>query len=323
MKKECFFCEHHCLIEEGARGFCGVRENKSGNIETLNYGYLTSVAIDPIEKKPFYHVNPGSKTLSIAMFGCNFTCKFCQNFTISQKEFLNSAESKYFAPEEISELMIKNHLKSVSYTYSEPTVWQDFMLECAKHVKKAGGKNYMITNGYFSEKALLNILPLIDGFNIDLKGSDDFYKKYTGGRFAPVLRNIQRICNESNKIIEVTTLVIETIHSFEEILEIGKNLSKAGVKVWHLSRFYPCWKMKNIPQTTEKYMDNLITEIKSKTNIPFIYSGNCSKKDYQQTHCIKCGNKIISRNGYFSDSDILKNGYCPYCNTQLYGLFSE
>lgn len=320
MKLKCGFCEHRCGIDEGLLGVCGIRGNVDSRIKTLNYGEVASIAIDPIEKKPFYHIMPGARTLSTALFGCNFKCSFCQNYSISQKEFFAASRTETKKPSDVFDTLRRQALSIMSYTYSEPTVWQDFMIDTARLVKEKNGLNLMVTNGYFTQESLDNLLEVIDGFNIDLKGGSAFYKEYCKAEYAPVLRNIASITKRSDKVVEVTTLVIENIHSIKEILNIGRDLEAAGVSVWHISRFHPAHKMKSIGATTESYMSQLADSIINNIKIPFLYIGNSTNNNFQQTRCPKCSKEIISREFYRIESKIT-SGKCPFCDEKIYGIF--
>ncbi len=321
MKVSCDFCEHRCSLSEGAFGVCGIRQNRNGKIVTVNYGELVSLAVDPVEKKPFFHIVPNSPVLSLALFGCNFHCPFCQNYTISQKEYRERMPIQHVAPAEIPVKMEKANCSLVAYTYSEPTVWQDYMLDCAKLVKERGGRNLMVTNGFFTEEAFGRMKGLIDGFNIDLKGGAEFYKKYAGGVYEPVLRNIAAIASVEEMVVEVTTLLIEGIHTESEILSLGRDLASAGVKVWHLSRFFPCFKMADRRETSEEWLEKVMDLVREKIDIPFVYSGNSRNLDSQQTICPSCGEDVVSRAFYGNSKSYLKEGCCPSCGERIYGIF--
>jgi len=326
----CDFCWRYCRIREGERGVCGIRENRNGKAITVNYGRVLSAAVDPIEKKPFYHLRPGAKTLSIALFGCNLQCRFCQNHDISQKDSpLFPAPWKderlpYTAPRELVRRMEECGVSIMAYTYSDPIVWQDYMLDTARLVEEAGGINCMVTNGSLSREARDRIIPVIDAFNVDVKGDDDFYRKYCGGRLTPVLETLQEIVDK-HRLLEVTTLVIEELHEIEDIVWIGRKLEEIGVQVWHLSRFFPHYKMSHSDPTTESFLEKVLEEV-SKLSIPFIYAGNSGSSRYSRTYCPSCGEELIGRRGYFvhPDKDVRSHilmGRCQHCGAPVYGLF--
>ena len=206
MRLQCDFCYLMCSLKGGQRGVCGIRENRNGELVTLGYGELVASAIDPIEKKPLYHFLPATETLSVALFGCNYRCKFCQNYHISQGE---RVRGKKVSPSQLAQALKESGTPTLSYTYSEPVVWLDYVEASAKEVKQIGGYNCMITNGSFSKNSLERVLPYIDAFNIDLKGDEAFYRDYCKGQLQPVLDSIETISGQKDKVLEVTTLLIE------------------------------------------------------------------------------------------------------------------
>jgi len=331
-KLRCDFCYRECMIPEGEFGRCGVRENRDGHIQTLGYGEIVATGMDPIEKKPFYHVHPGKRTLSVALFGCNFTCSFCQNHRISQTDSVmyarHDGRSRFplqTSPQELANSLVLSRATIMSYTYSEPIVWQDYLLETAKLVHQAGLINCMVTNGSFSPTSLERVLPFIDAFNIDVKGDDHFYREYCGGRLEPVLQAIQTICATSHKILEVTTLVIESIHTPEILFQLGKELKEAGVQVWHLSRFFPHYHMESMPATSEQFLLEALLIAKD-SGIPFIYAGNSGLSDWDKTICPSCGKTLIGSHSYsgeaaWESANSIQHGACVFCDYKIYGMF--
>lgn len=265
---------------------------------------LAAFAIDPVEKKPLYHFHPGTKTLSIAEEGCNFFCSFCQNSGISQ----NHRERVVIDEETVVAIAVNEGTPSVSYTYSEPLVWQDYMLSTANLARKNGLANIMVSNGSFSDEALSRILPAIDAYNIDLKGDEDFYQKIAKGSSIPVRKAIEKIVKYGSHI-EVTTLVIEGIHTPGMIRELGAFLEDAGVSVWHLTRFFPSYMMDDRRATSEEFLDLIYNEALN-SGIPFIYKGNTSHGS--PTKCPRC-KAVIDR--------LSTNGLCHSCGYKLYGKF--
>ncbi|HOW51029.1 MAG TPA: AmmeMemoRadiSam system radical SAM enzyme [bacterium] len=317
----CDFCEHRCALPPEGRGRCGIRENRDGTIVTVNYGELVSLAVDPVEKKPLYHFLPGTGTLSLALHGCNLSCSFCQNSTISQKEFFDRRKTEAVSPADIVAAARKHKCESVSFTYSEPTVWQDYMIDTARLVKAAGLRTVMVTNGWFTNEALDRILPLIDAFNIDLKGDNEFYRTQCGGTYAPVLRNIGRIAADPDTVLEVTTLIIEGIHSAADIVALGKELAERGVQVWHLSRYYPNYRMKR-PPTAESFLFGIYERVRAETILPYVYLGNSNSTEGNDTRCAACGLLLISRKRFSILDEVIDAGHCPSCRRPVYGLFS-
>ncbi len=316
----CDFCEHRCRIEEGKRGRCGIRENRNGTIVTVNYGRLVSLALDPVEKKPLYHFLPGTKTLSLALHGCNFSCRFCQNYSISQREFFDPDAGEAMFPAEVVRLAKERRTPSISFTYSEPTVWQDYLLDTARLAHAEGIRTIMVTNGYCTEEALDRLLPVVDAFNIDLKGSDTFYRNQCGAMQEPVLRNIARIAADPGKVLEVTTLVIDALHDDDEILSLGRALVERGVQVWHLSAYHPAYRATE-PPTDPRYLVRLFDRIRKEVPLPHLYLGNLWSTEGSETRCASCGTPLIARRGFTVTSSALQEGNCPSCGAPLYGIF--
>jgi pyruvate formate lyase activating enzyme len=316
----CNFCFRHCDINEGQTGYCRTRKVVDNKIISTGYGYLEAMAIDPIEKKPLYHFLPGTKTLSVAEAGCNFRCDFCQNWQLSQREKGNN--SVYVSPEKLVELAIEYKTPSISFTYSEPIVWQDYVLKTSVLAKKQGIKTIMVTNGSFSEEAREAIAPLIDAFNIDFKGNAEYYRTICKGELVPVLKGIEYMINQ-NCHVEVTTLIIQGIHTKEIIEKMGNQLKACGVKVWHLTRFFPNYKMSERKPTDEKFLSE-IYEIAKKSGIPYIYRGNT--KIINQTVCMNCKKLLISNHdipqlAQEESKENIQNNKCKYCGSHIYGVF--
>ena len=317
----CDFCYHMCRLKEGQKGVCNTRKRIGDAIVTTNYGQVVASHTDPIEKKPLYHFFPGEMTFSFALFGCNYTCKFCQNHHLSQKESpLYHQQFPTISPKKLAKEMENSQSKIMSYTYSDPVVWLDYVEDVATEVKQRKKYNSMITNGSFSPSSLQRMLPLIDAFNIDVKGSNDFYKEYCGGALEPVLESVEAIAHHPNTILEVTTLLIEGVHTIGEIVELAKQLHQREVKVWHLSRFYPQYKMKHYPQTSESFLQEVVREVKD-VGIPYIYTGNSLQVEHLSTYCPSCHEKIISRDYMALQHSLLNEGTCPFCSEEIYGRF--
>jgi pyruvate formate lyase activating enzyme len=275
MRTECSVCPHHCKIEEGHLGLCKARTNRNGEIISENYGKLTSVALDPIEKKPLYHFHPGSKILSIGSYGCNLDCPFCQNCDISMVGS-NEIETEEVT---IEELVLKAaQLKSrgnigIAYTYNEPLIGFEFVRDCAKVSKEQGLKNIVVTNGYISEEPLLELLPYIDAFNIDLKGfTEEFYHKLRGD-LATVKRTIELAAKACH--VEVTTLIIPGENdSEEEMMELSGWLASLRSDIpLHISRFFPRWRMQDRDATPVEQIYHLSEVARKK--LRYVYEGNC------------------------------------------------
>ncbi|MEA5093413.1 AmmeMemoRadiSam system radical SAM enzyme [Sedimentibacter saalensis] len=275
MKITCRTCPHLCSIDEHKVGLCKARSNQEGKIIPINYGLLTSIALDPIEKKPLMRFHPGSKILSVGSFGCNLKCQFCQNHEISMAS-KEKANARYVPPEDLVmaavDLVSRNNI-GIAYTYNEPLVGYEYVRDCAKLAREKGLKNVVVTNGCFLKEPMNEIMPLIDAFNIDLKGfTNEFYKKIGGD--LEIVKNFIALAAESSHV-EVTTLIIPDENDSEEEIE---NLSKfiAGIDVnmpLHISRFFPCYKMQDKnPTEVEKVYK--LADIARK-NLNYVYEGNC------------------------------------------------
>ena len=275
----CNTCNHRCQIKEGNKGLCGVRKNLAGTLYALNYCKTISLAIDPIEKKPLYHFMPGTYTYSLATIGCNLSCLWCQNWQISQLQntspFDEELPGENISPEEHVNRAIEYGCPSISYTYTEPTIFLEYALDIMKIAKEKGLKNIWVSNGYMTREALELILPYLDGANIDLKAwNNEVYLKYCGARVEPILDNI-RYLREKNIHTEVTTLVIPGVNDDREQLEnIAEFLADTDKSIpWHLSRFFPAWKMQDALITPIGTL-KMAREIGEKAGLRYIHLGN-------------------------------------------------
>ena len=308
MSQSCDFCFRRCCLSEGQKGYCGARQNIDGKIVSVNYGQLVSLALDPVEKKPLYHFLPHTKTLSVSESGCNYSCLFCQNWQISQK----IVKEEETSPSSLAAYCLRYGVPSVSYTYSEPLVWQDYMLCAAEEAKKTGVRNIMVTNGSFSCEALERIVPLVDAFNVDLKGDDEFYRTVCKASLQPVLDGIEYIVNHGRHI-EVTTMLIEGMHDEKMVRRLGALLCERGVSVWHLSRFFPRYRMKDRKETSEAFLSSMLTVAKE-SGIPYIYGGNTMIPAV--TVCPHCGRVLRD------DVPQMLPSSCPECGETVYGVFA-
>jgi len=314
-KVQCFLCPHTCVIGEGKRGVCGVRVNKQGTLYTMIYGEVSSIAMDPIEKKPLYHFYPGSSILSIGTVGCSFRCQFCQNYSISQNP---DHPTETYTPEELIRYARTRNSVGIAYTYSEPLIWYEFVYDTCEAAREAGLKNVFVTNGYINPEPLRELLPLADAFNIDLKSfSEDFYRKYTGGKLAPVLKTIEEIAGRDGVVLEVTTLVIPGHNdSDEELHQIAQFLADISLDLpWHISRFVPHYKMTDVPPTPVGTLHRA-AEIGYETGLRYVYAGNVPGDRYESTYCPNCGEIAIQRFGYHT-RPMLDGNRCKNCGYQL------
>jgi len=310
----CSLCPHNCLISDDKTGICGIRSNRGGILYSENYGRITSLAMDPIEKKPLYHFYPGSQILSIGTMGCNLKCPYCQNWSISQN---NSASSSYRKPEEIIAIAVDNNSSAIAYTYSEPVVWYEYVYDTSSLAQERGIKNVMVTNGFINEKPLLKILPLIDAMNIDLKCYDESnYKKIHKGGLEPVKESI-RIAHENGCLVEVTTLIVTGLNdNFSEMMDTAEFIASVDKRIpWHISRYHPSYKY-NEPATNVEFMIDVYEAASG--ILDFVYTGNLhSISTGSDTVCPGCSNTVISRSGYHTVIKDLKEGRCGNCGYDL------
>ena len=320
-KVSCFLCSHHCLISDGKFGICNVRENRGGVLYTHAYGELIAQNIDPIEKKPLYHFLPGSRSFSIAAIGCNFQCGFCQNWQISQAEEskalgLHPEEVK---PEDVVRQAKQTGSKSISYTYTEPTIFFEYAYEIGQIAKKEGLLNVFVTNGYMTRKTIQMIQPYLDAANIDLKSfRDDFYGKVCKGKLTPVLKSIE-LMKRLNIWIEVTTLIVPGQNdSDDELKKIAEFLAGLDTSIpWHISRFYPQYKMEDLEGTPLEILSNAY-DIGKEAGLRYVYLGNVGQRN--NTYCYQCQRLLIERLGFSIKDYRIKEGLCPGCNSSIDGV---
>ena len=321
----CALCSHRCKIAPAKRGVCGVRENREGTLYTLVYGYVIAANVDPIEKKPIYHVYPGSASYSIATVGCNFRCSFCQNHEISQMPREEGRiAGRETTPREVVNQSIDSASKSISYTYTEPTVFFEFANDTALLAREAGLKNIFVTNGFMTPEALDAASAWLDAANVDLKSfRDDFYRQHCGARLNPVLETLRGM-RKRGIWIEVTTLVIPTLNDDEgELKDIAAFVHSLGDDVpWHVSRFFPRYKSQNLSPTPVKTIDRAL-EIGREAGLKHVYSGNVPGSDSDNTYCSLCSNLLIGRQGYMIRANNLDGSRCSRCGTVLAGIFEE
>jgi pyruvate formate lyase activating enzyme len=320
---ECALCAHRCRISPSKRGVCGVRENRDGTLYSLVYEALVAENIDPIEKKPLFHVYPGSRSYSIAAMGCNFRCTFCQNHEISQlPRETGEIYGRETTPESIVNGAIQANAKTIAYTYTEPTIYFEYAFDIAKLARSRGIRNVFVTNGYMTEQTLETIGPFLDAANIDLKSfRDEFYKKYCGARLQPVLDSLKWM--KAHGIwIEITTLLIPGLNdSEEELKQIAEFIGSLGTDTpWHISRFHPCYKVKTKPPTEINVIHGAVS-IGKRSGLKYVYSGNIPGDEGENTFCANCGRELIRRLGYQIIRNELERSSCPHCGTTLAGIF--
>ena len=319
---QCNLCAHYCEIRPGHRGICRVRENQEGKLKTLVYGNLISRSVDPIEKKPLYHFLPGSRSYSIATPGCNFHCEWCQNWQISQMpRIMEMPSSQRIAPEEIVKAAIRTGSQSIAYTYTEPTIFFEYTYDVARLASAKGLKNIYVTNGFMTAEALYKIQPYLDAANVDIKAfRDETYRRLMGGRLEPVLESCRRM-KKLDIWLEITTLIVPGLNDNPQELEdlarfIYEDLGPETP--WHLSRFYPQYKMTDRKPTEESILYQTRTMGES-IGLKYIYIGNVYGEN--NTRCKICGQTLIRREGYITHlTGVDKDGACTKCGTKLDGV---
>ena len=319
---QCGLCHQNCRIRPDHRGLCGVRENQNGNLMTLVYGKLVAANVDPIEKKPLFHFLPGSLAYSIATAGCNFRCLHCQNSDISQlPRETGRIPGDYVSAEKVVADATDLGCESIAYTYTEPTVFFEYAFDVATLARRSGLKNVFVSNGYIEEEPAQKIIPLLDAINIDLKGDDQFYKKVCGARIEPVEKNIELFWKKG-VWVEVTTLIIPGYNDSPEVLEELAGFL-AGVSPdmpWHISAFYPMYKMSDVPRTGIESLRRAI-DAGERAGLKYVYAGNIPGVS-ENTLCPECKETEIERQGYRIMSYSVKDGHCSQCGSSLAGVWS-
>ena len=320
----CNLCNHRCKIHEDKRGICGVRENRSGILYSVVYGKIIAEHIDPIEKKPLFHFLPGSRAASIGTVGCNFHCRHCQNFDISQypHEHRGKIAGQTRTPEQIVAAARAAHCETIAYTYTEPTIFYEFAYDTAVLAQKSGIKNVFVSNGYMRPAAARQIGPYLDAINIDLKAfTDKFYKEICGARLKPVLETIQ-LMKEIGVWVEVTTLIIPGLNDGEhELRDIARFIKDISPDIpWHVTQFYPTYKLLDRPRTPVSTLLRA-REIGMEEGLRYVYQGNLPGEGGENTYCYVCGTKVMERYGTKLTRDNLLEGKCPDCETSIAGVW--
>ena len=323
-KVRCNLCSWRCAIDNGKLGRCLVRKNIDGTLYSLTYDKVCSANPDPIEKKPLFHFQPGSRSFSVATMGCNFRCEFCQNWQISQAAIESGRiDGEPITPEQIVEAAVRNRCKSIAYTYTEPTVFMELCNDCGRLGKERGLTNVFVSNGYQTTEAIDFAADWLDGINVDLKSfSDEYYKRLCKARLQPVLDTIGYIAKETNIWLEITTLVVPGENdSDDELTKIAEFIvNHAGPDVpWHISRFIPQYKYLDSYPTPISRIEQA-EEIGKKTGLHYVYPGNIPGTRSESTFCYNCGQMLIQRVGYRIGTNKIKNSKCPECNTEIAGF---
>ncbi len=323
-KVHCFLCAHGCVIEPRKRGICMVRENRDGTLYSLVYGKIISQNVDPIEKKPLFHFLPGSRSYSIATVGCNLQCEHCQNWEISQFPRFEPKEipGQDMTPAQIVARAQSTGSASISYTYTEPTIFGEFAYDTALLARDQGIRNVFVSNGFMSERSAKVMAEVLDADNIDLKSfQDSFYRKICKARLHPVLETIERM-KELGVWVEVTTLIIPGLNdSDQELTEIAKFLAGIDPAIpWHVSAFYPAYKMLNRPRTPAATLQRA-RRLGLEAGLRYVYTGNIPGDEGEKTFCYQCGAVVIDRVGFAIRHNYLHNGACAKCGTVIDGVW--
>jgi pyruvate formate lyase activating enzyme len=323
---QCELCPFRCFLPEGSRGICRVRMNVAGRLKTLVYGQPVSVHIDPIEKKPIYHMLPGSSIFSLATVGCNLRCSFCQNWEISQR---NPEEEKtvgkVLTPEQVVEAAIANNCNSIAYTYSEPVVFYEYVLDIARLAKQKGLRNVLVSAGYINREPLRKLAPYFDVIKIDLKGlNEQFYRKVVGGDLKYVLDTLKEL-HKLGVLTEVVNLVVPGLNDdMQEITRMCKwiydNLGPDTPLFF--SRFSPQYKLGNLPATPIETLEQA-RKIAMEAGLRYVYIGNVPGHPGENTYCPSCGRILIHRYGYAILENNIKNGSCFFCGKKIPGIWSN
>ncbi|MEA1996676.1 MAG: AmmeMemoRadiSam system radical SAM enzyme [Gemmatimonadota bacterium] len=323
---KCLLCPHHCTIKPGGRGACGVRENMGGRLMSLTYGNMAAYGVDPIEKKPLFHFFPGSTAFSIATVGCNLSCPFCQNYSLSHAECEKQQDTgPDTSAEKVVEMALASGSRSVCFTYSEPTVFFEYMLDIAKLAKDRGLKTTMVSNGYIEKEPLEELAPFLDGANIDLKAfSERTYREVLKGDLKPVCDTIAAM-SAFGIWCEVTTLLVPGMNdSDEELKRIASFLLSCGSVIpWHITRFHPNGEWTHLDSTPRQSLYRAY-ETGKEAGLKYVYIGNVPGEKRESTFCPACDRVVIERSGYhIGEIHLDTGGYCSFCGHLIEGVFDE
>lgn len=321
-KVRCELCPRFCEIGDGQNGYCSVRRNEGGKLYLMAYGRPIGLHIDPIEKKPLYHFYPGTSILSFGTVGCSLGCRFCQNWDMSNAK-VDERRSSEATPEQIVQLAIRHNCPAIAYTYNEPTIFGEFLLDTAKLAKANGIRNVMVTNGYITPEARQDIYPYIDAANVDLKAfSEKFYYKLTGAHLSDVLDTIRWLAGETDVWIEITNLIIPGYN--DNMDEVGRMvdwiLDNCGDDVpLHFSAFHPDHKMLDVPRTPPEMLTQA-SNLAIEKGMKYVFSGNVYNPEEQATFCPCCGEKVIERDWHNISGMYLTGDKCR-CGQRINGVF--
>ena len=318
-KIKCMLCQHYCQLREGQVGVCGVNKNENGELKTLVYGHPSALNLDPVEKKPIYHLLPGTTALSLGTVGCNFKCPFCQNWQISQEHTIDTSVN--ISPEKMVELALENKAASIAYTYNEPTIFYPYAKDIGMIAKEKGLKNIFVTNGFESPEVVKDMGTWLDAANVDLKSWDDaYYKKVLKGGLEAVKETLRGMVSVGIWV-EVTTLLIEGENDSDTDLKAMAAFiaDELGTHVpWHLSAFHPDYKMQDHEYTKLDTLERA-QKIAKEAGLQYVYLGNVPV--HGDTYCPDCGTLLIDRTGYSVTKNLLVDGHCPKCKREIEGVW--
>jgi pyruvate formate lyase activating enzyme len=321
---ECKLCPRRCKVAPRERGYCGVRENRNGEYVTLVYGRACSANVDPIEKKPLFHFLPGARALSIATAGCNIECKFCQNWEISQFR-PEQIRGITLPPEKLAMEAKQRGIETIAFTYSEPVVFYEYMFETARLARENGVKSVMISNGYIEKEPMAKLCEHLSGVKIDLKAfTEQFYEDMCNAKLHPVLDTL-KLLSRKEMWCEIVVLIIPTLNDgHDEITRMCKWVyNELGPDVpIHFSRFYPTYKVKNLPPTPLSTITRA-REIARREGLNYAYVGNVPGHEGESTYCPGCGKALIRRVGYRIENMEIRNGNCKFCDQPIPGIWKQ
>jgi len=315
----CLLCQHYCQLKEGQVGICGVNKNEDGALKNLVYGHPIALNVDPVEKKPLYHLLPGTTALSFGTVGCNFKCPFCQNWNISQEK--NVDTSITVSPEEMVNIALEHNCSSIAYTYNEPTIFYPYARDIGVIAREKRLKNIFVSNGFESKEIIADMPNWLDAANIDLKSwNDNYYKKVLKGGLEGVKETLKRMV-DAGIWVEVTTLLIEGENDSNEDLEAMAHFiaTELGRHIpWHLSAFHPDYKMQDHEYTKLATLQRA-QKIAKAAGLYYVYLGNVPV--HGDTYCPECGELLIDRTGYSVTMNRMVNGHCPQCHRAIEGIW--
>lgn len=319
----CELCARRCFIPKDKLGFCNVRKNVDNELFTLNFGKIVGLNIDPIEKKPLFHFYPGSKALSFGSPGCNFSCNFCINYELSnlEKKPIEKIKCKEFSLEQIVKLAEKERVTSIAYTYTEPTIFYEFMLKCCRLARRANIKNVVVTNGYMGSEAAKKIVKYLDAIVVDFKASGDpeFYKKFMGVSDIKPIFNFLKILSKHNIHVEISDLIVPQVgDNLEEVKKLAQWISsELGSEIpFHVLRFFPSFKLLELSATPVKTLERALDEARN-AGLRFVYIGNVPGHKDANTYCFNCGELLIKREGYKVRKVSLVDDRCQNCGMRI------